>query len=362
MKRFLALLLCALLLTACVPTLAEETITVTDHVGNEVTVPRDIQRIVVCDIYPLPSVLSVFFDSAAKIVGMAGPSMSAAKNSLLGQLYPEILSAETGFINGTEVNVEELLKLNPDVVFYSSGSTEEGELLKKAGFNAIAISASKWDYDCIETLKQWFALLGQLFPENDLTQVVSQRSDEIYELVQGRVGALTDAERARAFFLFQYSDSSILTAGEHFFGQWWCDAIGAINVAREMPGNNAQKVNLEQVYGWNPDLIFITNFTPATPNDLFTNAIGSDDWSGIAAVENQRVFKTPLGMYRSYTPGVDTPITLLWLAKTAYPALFEDIDVTAEAVRYYQDVFGITLTAEQVQTIFAPVAAAASGF
>ena len=43
-----------------------ETITVTDHAGNEVTVPREINRIVVCDIYPLPSVLAVFFDSAEK--------------------------------------------------------------------------------------------------------------------------------------------------------------------------------------------------------------------------------------------------------------------------------------------------------
>ena len=39
-----------------------DTITVTDHNDNVVTVPRRIDRIVVCDILPLPSVLSVFFD------------------------------------------------------------------------------------------------------------------------------------------------------------------------------------------------------------------------------------------------------------------------------------------------------------
>ena len=46
------------------------TVTVTDHAGNQVTVPKNAQRIAVCDIYPLPSVLSVFFDSADRIVGM----------------------------------------------------------------------------------------------------------------------------------------------------------------------------------------------------------------------------------------------------------------------------------------------------
>ena len=62
------------------------------------------------------------------------------------------------------------------------------------------------------------------------------------------------------------------------------------------------------------------------------------------------------------TPGVDTPITLLWLAQTAYPELFEDIDVVAETVKYYQEVFGITLTEEQAASIFAPSEAAGSGF
>ena len=63
------------------------TITVTDHADRQVEVPADIQRIAVCDIYPLPSALAVFFDSADKIVGMPMPSMTASQNGLLGQLY-----------------------------------------------------------------------------------------------------------------------------------------------------------------------------------------------------------------------------------------------------------------------------------
>ena len=98
----------------------EETHIVVDHAGNEVEVPYDIERIAVADIYPLPSVLSVFFDSAEKIVGMAPASMTAAQNSLLSELYPEILNAETGFTDGTTVNIEELIKLDPDVVFYGA--------------------------------------------------------------------------------------------------------------------------------------------------------------------------------------------------------------------------------------------------
>ncbi len=334
------------------------TITVVDHGGNSVTVPRDIRRVVVCDIFPLPSVLTVFFDSADKLVGIAPTSMAAAKNGLLSQLYPEILNAKTDFMTGSTVNLEELAKLEPDVVFYGADNASQGEELRRAGFAAVGISANNWGYDAIETLNQWIALLSQMFPDNDRTALVKTESEQIYSLVKERTGNLAEDKRARVFFLFQYNDSSILTSGKQFFGQWWADAIGAVNVAEELEKDNSVAVNLEQIYVWNPEVVFITNFTSAQPDDLYNNTIGTYDWSGIDAVVNKSVYKMPLGMYRSYTPGVDTPITLLWLAKTVYPELFADIDVTAKAIDYYKNVFGIELTTAQVEAIFAPVSAA----
>lgn len=235
-------------------------------------------------------------------------------------------------------------------------------MLRNAGFAAIGISVNKWNYNCIETLNNWISLISEIFPDNSKTELVTQRSNEIYELVQGRVSSLTDSERAKAFFLFQYSDTTLLTSGKQFFGQWWAEAIGAKNVAEELTGDNSASVNMEQIYKWNPSIIFITNFTTSTPDDLYNNSVGNYDWSEVDAVKEKQVYKMPLGMYRSYTPGVDTPITLLWLAKTAYPQLFEDINITDEAKSYYKDVFGIELTDAQAQSIFTPTAAAAAGF
>lgn len=338
------------------------TVTVTDHNGNSVTVPKDAKRIVVCDIYPLPSVLSVFFDSADRIVGMPDVSMSAAQNGLLGQLYPEILNAQTGFIKGTEVNTEELMKLKPDVVFYSAESPRLGEQLTQAGFAAVAISASKWDYNCVETLKQWIALLSRIFPENDKTKTVQEYSEKVLKQISDKTSTLADSEKKRAFFLFKYDDSTIMTSGERFFGNWWAETTGAVNVSKELPNENAAAVTMEQIYQWNPDVIFITNFTKAQPDDLYNNTIGANDWSAISAVQKKQVYKMPLGMYRSYTPGADTPVTLLWMAKALYPELFSDVDITKETVDYYKAVFGVTLTDEQANAIFAPASSAANGF
>lgn len=370
-KKSLCALLALTLILACAacgqPQAQSEqnaagTVTVIDHNGDSVTLPANAQRIVVCDILPLPSVLSVFFDSANNIVGMAEASMTAAKNSLLSELYPEILNAETGFIRGSEVNVEELMKLEPDVVFYNASSTELGSQLRQAGFPAVAISVNKWRYNAIETLDNWIALLSEIFPDNDKAQTVANYSNQMYEMIQQRVATLSDEDRAELFFLFQYSETNMMTSGANFFGQWWADAIGAKNVSAGLTQDNSVTVSLEQVYQWNPEKILITNFTTAQPDSLYTNAIGSGDWSGIQAVQNRQVYKMPLGMYRSYTPGVDTPITLLWLAKTVYPDLFADIDVTQQVIDYYGTVFGVPLTEAQAESIFAPPADAGEGF
>ena len=336
---------------------AENTITVTDHNGNIVTLPANIERIAVCDILPMPSVLAVFFDSADKIVAMSPSSMSAAENGLLAELYPEIKNADTSAINGSNVNTEELMKLDPQLVIYNAANAQLGDILKQAGFHAVAMAVNHWEYDAVETLNQWIALLSQIFPQaaNDRAQLVREYSAKSIALVQERTKNLSDAEKKKVFFLYQYTAESIVTSGQKFFGQWWADTIGAVNAAEELTEDNSVKISLEQIYAWNPDVILMTNFTTAFPADLFRNTVGNYNWSGIQAIENHTVYKMPLGMYRSYTPGIDTPITLLWLAKTVYPDLFEDLNVTEKTIEYYQTVFGVQLTHKQAESIFFPV-------
>ena len=119
---------------------------------------------------------------------------------------------------------------------------------------------------------------------------------------------------------------------------------------------------MEQIYAWDPQVIFITNFNTYYPSDLYNNTVEGYDWSPVQAVKYKDVHKMPLGIYRSYTPGADCPVTLLWMAKATYPELFDDIDIIEEAKTYYKDVFGIELTDEQVKSIFEPAQSAGEGF
>lgn len=332
-----------------------QTKTITDQAGNKVTVPKKVKRIaVVGSIWPLPSVLAVYFNSADKIVTMPEPSMTAAKNSLLSELYPDILKAKTSFNDGTTVNLEELKKVKPDIVFYGAENTKMQQQLTNAGFTAVGVSVSKWNCDTIKTQNHWIELLSKIFPKNDKAKVLKDYSQKIATMVNQRTKSIKAADRQRIFFLRQYSSTSIITGGTVSFAQYWADAINAKNVVTIPNSSNVTQVTMEQIYQWNPQHILVTNFNSATPDDLYNNTIGNYDWGKVAAVQDKKVTKMPMGMYRSYTPGVDTPITLLWLAKTVYPDKFQDINMVKETKAYYKKVFKINLTNKQTQKILNP--------
>lgn len=370
--KLLKVLLCTVLATSLVSCTSSKqtstsstasqdapTVTIVDHADRTVTVPTNPKKVAILGILPLPAMLTVYLDSAESIVAMEPASMNAAKNGILSELYPEVLNVNTDIMDGDDVNIESLIALEPDVVFYNANDTTDLEKLENVGLCAVAVSPTKWNYDCITTYNEWMNLLNQIYPDHagDREQLVNKYSTEKYEEIQNAIKDVD--EKQKILFLFQYDENTMITSSSSFFGQWWCDAVGAINVAQDVPADNANaKITMEQVYEWDPDVIIITNFTQTKPDDLYSNAIGSDDWSEVSAVKNKRVYKMPLGTYRTYTPGVDTPMTLEWLAQAVYPEIFSSYDVQEDVKDYYQNLYGITLTDTQVQAMYTPNSAA----
>ena len=335
-----------------------ETVTVTDHADRTVEVPTNPEKVAILGIYPLASMLSVYLNSAETIVAMEPASANAAKNSVLIDLYPEIGNITTDILSGEDLNIEALVALEPEVVYYNAADKADLEKLENAGLTAVAFSPTKWKFDVIETYRQWIGLLDQIYPSSSKNaKLVDQYSTDIYNMIQETVAGVEQPQKI--LFLYQYDENAMITSSSRFFGEWWAKAAGGVNVASDVQAETANaKITMENVYEWNPDVIFITNFTKATPEDLYSNAIGTDDWSTVKAVQDHRVYKMPMGTYRTYTLSSDTPMTRLWMAQAVYPELFADVDVRAEVKDYYSQLFGITLTDDQIDRMYTPNAAA----
>lgn len=330
--------------------------TVVDHTGKEIVLPEHIDRIVISSLLPLPSVYCLFEGSAEKLVGMHPSSMAAAENSILPKIMPDILDVNTDFLQGGEINVEELLNLQPDVVFYSANNTEEYEKISAAGIPAVGFSTSNWGFDCIQTFENWVKLLGEVLNEEDKAAGIAEYGHQVYEEVQAVLAEGGEYEKPKVLILFNYANGIIKTSGSNFFGQYWIDSTGGVNVAEDLKGT--VEINMEQVYEWDPDIIYITNFSPYQPEDLYENAIEGHDWSTVKAVQNQKVYKFPLGMYRWFPPASDTPLVLKWLAQKNQPELFSEVDMEKEVRQYYSRFYGVDLTDDDVEQIFHPSSAA----
>ncbi len=330
--------------------------TIVDHNGREVKLPAQINRIVIGSILPLPSVYCMYMGSTEKLVGMHPSSMAAAKNSYLATVYPEVTQIDSSFVQNGTINVEELLKLKPDVVFYSATNDDERQIYENAGIPAVGFSTILSNYNSVETYADWINLLGQIFGDTGRAEKIIEEGRNVQNKILARVNNLDDTQKPRVLILFNYDDANMTAAGSNFFSEYWIGTAGGINVASEFKGQG--KINMEQVYQWNPDIIFITNFSPRLAEDLLENKIEGADWSLVKAVKEGKVYKFPLGMYRWFPPASDTPLVLQWLATKIQPKLFSDIDMDKEITEYYKKYYGVDLSKKDLETIYHPVRAA----
>jgi iron complex transport system substrate-binding protein len=334
--------------------------TIIDQMGNEVTIPETVERVVIASVWPLASVYCLYMGSTDKLVGLDPAIISAAENSALIKVFPDIVKIPSGFSKNGALNAEELMKLNPDVVLYSSGAPEDYDVCRQAGIPAIGFSLSIKDYNAIDTINSWIELLGEVMRRDfDTTEFMSYSKD-LEAMVAGRLAGVPEEKKPRGMFIHLYDESRIAVPAASSWADYWITAGGGVNVAAEA-GEGTLSASMEQIYEWNPARIFITNFNPGQPEDLYTNTVGNYDWSNVAAVKNRQVHKMPLGMYRWYVCNADSPLTLLWMAKQNHPDLFADIDLDREIKSYYKRFYNLDLADEDLNQIYHPSSDAARG-
>ncbi|MER1958942.1 MAG: ABC transporter substrate-binding protein [Solibacillus sp.] len=332
--------------------------TIIDQAGTEVTIPGEVNSIVSGGILPYFHTWYVATNSAKEIVGMHPNSYNAAENSILAKMAPEILNADTSFVKNGEMNVEELLNIKPDVYFELSTDEKSIEATRKAGINTVAIKAiDAAAAEPLATFNSWLQLTGEIANTTDRADKFIEVGTAVQEEIYEKIGDLTKEQKPNALMMYQLSEQAITVGGKNFFGNQWLNATGANDVAEdEVTGR--KDINMEQIYEWNPDIIYLTNFTPIQPEDLYNNTIPGQDWSSVDAVKNKQVYKIPLGIYRWFPPSGDAPLMLKWLANNNQPELF-NYDMNAEIKSYYKDFYDFDVTDEEVEQILHPSSDAA---
>ena len=332
----------------------EEYREVVDQAGRTVKVPKDPKRVVIT-FWPMGSAYTLFQGSAETIVGMDPAMVSVAKNSLLTRIDPNVANVDSSFINADGViNEESLMKLNPDLALIPAYATDQLEIFEKLGVPTIVFDVTVEDFNTVETFMSWVDLLGKAFGKESKATAIREYGEKTLKEIAERTKNLSEADKPKALLLINYDEAGKSTSGEKQFARFELESTGAIHVARDVK-ENFIKLDMEQIYEWNPDIIYLSTFTAYKPEDLYNNtAAANDDWSQVKAVKNKNVHKFPIGIFHWYPPSADAPLALLWLAKNNNPDLFKDVDLSKRIKDYYKDLYEIDLSDADIDYIFNP--------
>ncbi|UED81702.1 ABC transporter substrate-binding protein [Lysinibacillus sp. CD3-6] len=328
-----------------------------DELNRKVTIPMNPDRVVVGGILPYFSTWYIATNSTQEIVGMHPNSYNAASHSILKDISPDILKADTSFIQNGEVNIEELMKVNPEVYFEIASDEKSINKLEEAGIPTVALQATADSDDPLEILNRWLTLTGEITGTTDRPDQIIQEGKKNQQEINDKLANVQKEDMPRVMILQYHNDKEISVAGSNMHGNRWIKATGGIDVA-EADVQGIKAVNMEQIYNWDPDIIYITNFTETQPEDLFNNTIDGQDWSQLKAVKNKQVYKVPLGIYRWYPPNGDAPLMLKWMAQHNHPEIF-DYNMTEEIKNYYTKFYNYNVTEEQIKDILNPSSEAA---
>ncbi|OMP90695.1 ABC transporter substrate-binding protein [Raoultella terrigena] len=322
--------------------------TLTDQAGREVTLPDRVNRVVVLQHQTLN--LLVQLNAADDVVGV----MSSWKKQL-GPAFARFMPAIEGLPTPgdlTQVNIESLLALHPQVVFVANYAPQAMiQQIQNAGIPVVAVSLRQ-DADgeknkmnpsmadeeqaYSEGLKQGIRLIGEVVNRKAEAEELIRYTYRARAQANAPVADIADGQRVRVYM----ANPDLNTYGSGKYTGLMMKHAGALNVAAASV-KGARQVSLEQVLQWNPQVIFVQDRYPQVVKQI----IADPQWQGIDAVKNHRVWLMPeYAKAWGYPMPEALAIGELWMAKKLYPSRYSTVDVDARAQDYYQRFYRVKWT------------------
>lgn len=367
MKKILSFLLVVVLtftLAACAKAPAastqpaaagSDTRVIVDTMGRQVTVKKDVKKIIAIP-WPWTSFVFAVDGSADKIASMSATALDSYKNCMFQVLAPGLGNPNTGYMDDTNkdggsfgtLNIEELAKINPDlVIIYQRDAEKMLPVLESAQIPTVV-----FDFNGLKEVQDGLLILGDILGEKQLknAQTITNWHTETDALLQERLSGLEDSQKPTVLHIH---NGSLRLNTSAFNNNMIIQSGGRVAAVGEdgKPVASAD-ANFEQILRWDPDYIILGNFANHTPDEIYDNIMAGQNWSQLKAVKNKHVYKVPMGLYRWDAPNTEAHLLLLWQAKLLHPELFKDIDLEAEVNKFYETLFGHTVTAQEMDMIF----------
>jgi iron complex transport system substrate-binding protein len=288
-----------------------------DKLGRVITLQVPVKRAVMNQMYDFIPALNLWDQ-------VAGLNRWAFEDEILNALCPELERRYARIGTGSEINMERLIKLRPDVIVTWTSKPEQIHFIGRQGIPVIGVYP--------ESLREFYSvidMLGAVFGREAEARRLKQRMNAEFKLIQPRVAGIQHKRKV----VWLGSRPTYPSAGIGINDEL-IRLAGAVNPAGTIKQRNVE-VSLEQLIKWNPDVIFIWGNAGYTAADLRAKP----QWRVIKAVREGRVYKAP--EFSTWSPLL-APVAL-WVAVRIYPEAFGDIDFDARADRFCRDIYGFSI-------------------
>ena len=334
-----------------------DTIEVTDMKGRTVTLPADVQRVVVT--FNMEEYFAVAGDEGIdKLVGWSHKYWEGRRQDAYDAftaVYPQLAEIPDVGYNG-DISIEAIISLQPDVVLASSTGANYNALepafdnLRAAGIECVFFDFHK---QTVETHSQSVKLLGTILGQEERAQEIADFYAGQMALVTDRLADLPDEARPRVYMEFSMGPDQY---GGTWSEQMWGALIrtcGGVNIAAGMEGASVE-IAPEQVISANPEVIL---FTCSPRSDVSDNVVlgygadealarehleaymGRDGWAELDAVKNERMG----ALYHDLSRHIFDFAGAQFLAKQIQPELFEDMDPEANLAEFFERFMPVNL-------------------
>jgi iron complex transport system substrate-binding protein len=334
MRTFKCYILCLLIIGLFfIPTLtaADGNRTIIDSTGNSVSIPNDVNRVVTVD--PFSSQFIFVIGSSDKLVGTCiGPS----DKSVVNKTEPELASLPSAGCK-TNVNIEQLLALKPELVISSDTYNASNDKIKLAGIPLVQL-----DLETPEDMIKSYEIIGQIFgKEKEAKEYIAYYNQKIAEVSNTTAGI--PKEQLKTVYFGQTDPLS--TFGGDYYETDIAKTAGLDSVSKGLSGGS-NKVTIDQVYTWNPDEIILLPYNTESVDQL----IADPAWKSMPAVETKSVYRMPKYIMSWELPVPESILATLWMQAISYPN-YVKFDLKDEITQFYKKFYDVDLTSAQVDNI-----------
>ncbi|MBF9014148.1 ABC transporter substrate-binding protein [Oceanispirochaeta sp. M2] len=311
---------------------------ITDSFGREVLIPESVER-VAC-LYAFSGHVTTMLGCGEDIVAVV-PGLK--RDKMLNQLNPSLADAAVTTLDGV-VHIEELLKMEPDLVFLKGESARlEAEVEKLERFD---IPYLVIEYKSIEEQMEAISIIASALNREEKGREFNHYYQQTMDRVKNLLSSLPADKRIR---VYHSVNEAVRTDAAGTLPAEWLEicAVDNVSIGETLKfRDNKFFASLEQIYLWDPEVIICNE------GGVDEYLLSNEMWGGLKAVKNKDVYQIPIGISRWGHPGgMETPLAILWTAVTLYPEYTGDINLDQEIREFYSRFFSIDIDDETIARI-----------